>query len=614
VSAALSRSRHEGHEDDDRGDSQDVSDRMDHLTRTHTCGELRPGDVGIDVTLMGWVHKVRDLGSLVFLDIRDRHGITQVVARDDAALLDLAKRLRPEFVVCVEGPIERRSDDTLNTKISTGEVEVAARAITVLNQALTPPFQIDDETPVSEEVRLRYRYLDLRRQRMRDNIGLRYRVTMATRQCLDGHGFWEIETPMLAKSTPEGARDYLVPSRVHAGQFYALPQSPQIFKQILMIAGMDRYFQIVRCFRDEDLRADRQPEFTQIDMELSFATPDVIFGVVEQLMQAICGSAGRDISQPFPRMPYDEAIARYGTEKPDLRCELEIQDVSAVFGESSFNVFRDVIADGGVVRALVVPDVGRRYARHKIDQLVDEAIAHGAKGLVWIRRSPDGAVQSSILKAAGAETLTQALESVKAGVDDLTLLAAGSSAEASGVLGRQRIAIAEREHLLDESRFEFLWVVDFPLMEWSDTEQRYMSMHHPFTSPRAEDLDRLETNPGDVRARAYDLVLNGTEIGGGSIRIHDQPLQQRIFRLLKISDEDAASRFGFFLEALRHGTPPHGGIALGLDRIVALLAGESSIRDVIAFPKTANALDLMAGAPSEVARRQLKELHLDPAT
>ena len=561
---------------------------------------------------MGWVHKIRDLGSLIFLDIRDRHGITQVVARDDDQLLDLAKRLRPEFVVCVEGPIERRSQDTLNTKIATGEVEVAARSITVLNQALTPPFQIDDETLVSEEVRLRYRYLDLRRQRMRDNIGRRHRVTMATRQCLDGHGFWEIETPMLAKSTPEGARDYLVPSRVHAGQFYALPQSPQIFKQLLMIAGMDRYFQIVRCFRDEDLRADRQPEFTQIDIEMSFATPDLIFSVVEELMHAVC-RAERDIPFPFRRMTFDEAIARYGTDKPDLRCDFEIQDVSAVFAESSFKVFRDTIADDGVVRALVVPGAGR-YARHKIDLLVDEAIAQGARGLAWIRRSPDGGVQSSILKAAGAATLTQTLESVSARANDLVLLSAGSSADASGVLGQMRLSIADRENLFDESRFEFLWVVDFPLVKWSETEQRYMSTHHPFTLPRAEDLDRLETSPGDVRALAYDLVLNGTEIGGGSIRIHDQALQRRIFRLLKISDEEAASRFGFFLEALRYGTPPHGGIALGLDRIVALLAGEPSIRDVIAFPKTANALDLMAGSPSEVARRQLKELHLDPAT
>ena len=562
---------------------------------------------------MGWVHKIRDLGALVFIDVRDRHGITQVVTRDDEQLLNVTKQLRPEFVVRVEGPVERRSDETLNTKIATGEVEVAARAITVLNEALTPPFQIDEETPVSEEVRLKYRYLDLRRQRMQANIGLRHRVTMATRRCLDRKGFWEIETPMLTKSTPEGARDYLVPSRVHAGQFYALPQSPQIFKQILMISGMDRYFQIVRCFRDEDLRADRQPEFTQIDMELAFATPDLVFDVVEHLMHEVCGEIDREVSVPFRRMPFDEAIARYGTDKPDLRCALEIQDVSDVFAEASFKVFRDAIAAGGVVRALVVPGAGR-YPRHRIDQLVDDAIAGGAKGLVWIRRSPEGRVQSSILKAAGEDTLAQTFGAVGAGADDLTLLSAGTSAEASGVLGQLRLSLAEREGLVDRSRFEFLWVVDFPLMEWSETEQRYMSMHHPFTAPRKEDVDDLEARPGEVRARAYDLVLNGSEIGGGSIRIHDQGLQRRIFRMLKISDTEAQSRFGFFLEALRYGTPPHGGIALGLDRIVALLAGEPSIRDVMAFPKTANALDLMSGAPSDVGRRQLKELHLDPTT
>ena len=604
------RSRMTNHE---RRDSQDVSDQAEGVQRTHTCGELRPGDVGTDVTLMGWVHKIRDLGSLIFVDVRDRHGVTQVVTRDDEGLLGVTKQLRPEFVVQVRGPVERRSEETLNTKIATGEVEVAARTITVLNEALTPAFQIDEETPVSEEVRLRFRYLDLRRQRMRDNIGLRHRVTMATRRCLDQQGFWEIETPMLTKSTPEGARDYLVPSRVHAGQFYALPQSPQIFKQILMISGMDRYFQIVRCFRDEDLRADRQPEFTQIDMELAFVTPDLVFGVVERLMHEVCREIGRDISLPFRRMPFDEAIAKYGTDKPDLRCALEIRDVSEAFAEGSFKVFRDAIAGGGVVRALVVPGAGR-YPRHRIDQLVDDALALGAKGLVWIRRSPEGAVQSSILKAAGVDSLTQTLELVGAGADDLTLVSAGTSAQASGVLGQLRLSLATKERLVDASRLEFLWVVDFPLLEWSETEQRYMSMHHPFTAPRNKDLDDLEARPGKVRARAYDLVLNGSEIGGGSIRIHDQALQQRIFRLLSISDEEAQSRFGFFLEALRYGTPPHGGIALGLDRIVALLAGEPSIRDVIAFPKTANALDLMSGAPSKVGRRQLKELHLDPTT
>ena len=589
-----------------------MSDQPEALTRTHTCGELRTSHVGADVSLMGWVHKIRDLGGLLFIDVRDRYGITQVVARD-ADVLAVTKLLRPEFVIAVRGPVERRADETLNPKIATGEVEVAAREIRVLNEARTPPFQIDEEIPVSEEVRLRYRYLDLRRRRMRENIGLRHRVALAIRTCLDGEGFWEIETPILTKSTPEGARDYLVPSRVHPHKFFALPQSPQIFKQILMIAGMDRYFQIVRCFRDEDLRADRQPEFTQVDIEMSFPTRDVIFGVVERLMQAACRQSGREVAAPFRRMSYDEAISSYGSDKPDLRCEMAIQDVSEAFAESSFRVFRGVVAEGGVVRALVVPGAGR-YARHKIDKLVDEAVDMGARGLVWIRRSPDGAVQSSILKAAGEATLSHVLDAVGAGPDELTLLAAGAGAEASGLLGQLRLTLARRDKLLDESQLEFLWVVDFPLLEWSETEHRYMSMHHPFTSPQEADLDRLESDPGTVRARAYDLVLNGSEVGGGSIRIHDQALQRRIFRLLKIGDAEATARFGFFLEALEHGTPPHGGIALGLDRIVALLAGESSIRDVMAFPKTAQAADLMTGAPSGVNRRQLKELHLDQTT
>ena len=589
-----------------------MSDQPEALTRTHTCGELRTSHVGADVSLMGWVHKIRDLGGLLFIDVRDRYGITQVVARD-ADVLAVTKLLRPEFVIAVRGPVERRADETLNPKIATGEVEVAAREIRVLNEARTPPFQIDDEVPISEEVRLRYRYLDLRRRRMRENIGLRHRVALAIRTCLDGEGFWEIETPILTKSTPEGARDYLVPSRVHPHKFFALPQSPQIFKQILMIAGMDRYFQIVRCFRDEDLRADRQPEFTQVDIEMSFPTRDVIFGVVERLMQAACRQSGREVAAPFRRMSYDEAISSYGSDKPDLRCEMAIQDVSEAFAESSFKVFRRAVAEGGVVRALVVPGAGR-YARHKIDKLVDEAVDMGARGLVWIRRSPDGAVQSSILKAAGEATLSHVLDAVGAGPDELTLLAAGAGAEASGLLGQLRLTLARRDKLLDESQLEFLWVVDFPLLEWSKTERRYMSMHHPFTSPQEADLDRLESDPGTVRARAYDLVLNGSEVGGGSIRIHDQALQRRIFRLLKIGDAEATARFGFFLEALEHGTPPHGGIALGLDRIVALLAGESSIRDVMAFPKTAQAADLMTGAPSGVNRRQLRELHLDQTT
>ena len=565
--------------------------------------------MGGEAILLGWVHRVRDLGSLIFVDVRDRFGVTQVVARDDEALLALAKRLRPEFVVAVSGTVERRSDETLNPKIVTGEVEIAAREIVVLSEARRPPFQIADETPVSEDLRLKYRYLDLRRPRMQRNLQLRHRVLMAARRSLDEQGFLDIETPVLAKSTPEGARDYLVPSRVHPGEFFALPQSPQIFKQILMIAGMDRYSQIARCFRDEDLRADRQPEFTQIDLEVSFATPDLIFGIVERLMRAIFAANDESVEIPFPRLPYAEAIAKYGSDKPDLRVEMAISDVSGVFADSSFRVFRDTVAGGGVVRAFVVPGAAR-YSRRQVDDLVDEAVELGGSGLVWVRRGADGGVQSSILKAAGPETLGRVLGAVGAGADDLALVAAGGADDASRLLGQLRLRLAGREGLIDERRRVLTWVVDFPMFEWSETEGRHMVMHHPFTAPRDEDRDRLDTDLGAVRAKAYDLVLNGSEIGGGSIRIHEPPLQRRIFELLKISDEDARSRFGFFLEALEYGTPPHGGIALGVDRIVALLAGEASIRDVIAFPKTAAAADLMTGAPSSVSTRQLRELHL----
>ena len=578
--------------------------------RTHTCGELRPSDVGADVVLNGWVHKVRDLGGVTFLDIRDRYGITQVVARDDAAVIAEAKRVRPEFVVAVSGPVEHRSEETLNPKLATGDVEVAAREIRVLNESPTPPFQIDEETSVSEELRLRYRYLDLRRTRMRENIGLRHRIMLAIRQSLDADRFWEIETPLLAKSTPEGARDFLVPSRLHPGEFYALPQSPQIFKQILMISGMDRYFQIVKCFRDEDLRADRQPEFTQIDIELSFANEEVVFGALERLMQAVFQVVGRDVPAPFPRLAYDEAMARYGSDKPDLRFGLPLHDVSDAFREGQFKVFRGIVEAGGSVRALVVPGAGGQ-ARAQLDLIVDAAIDAGAKGLVWVRRGEDGAIQSSILKAAGPESLEQALRLADAGPHDVTLIAAGRGFEASEVLGRIRLEQAARHNLIDTGKVSLSWVVDFPLFEWSETEQRHVSMHHPFTSPRPDDVGRLDDDPAGVRSRAYDLVLNGSEIGGGSIRIHDAALQARIFRLLQISDEEAKARFGFFLEALRYGTPPHGGIALGLDRIVALVAGEASIRDVMAFPKTAAAVDLMAGSPSTVDRRQLRELHLE---
>jgi aspartyl-tRNA synthetase len=583
-----------------------MAEPLGQLTRTHTCGALRPADVGADVVLLGWVHRIRDLGGVTFLDIRDRAGVSQVVVRENEAQMAVAKRLRSEFVVGVSGTVQRRSADTINPKLATGEVEVLARDIRILNEAKTPPFQIAEDSPVSEDVRLKYRYLDLRRSRLQTNMGLRHRVAIAIRKYFDANGFWEIETPILAKSTPEGARDFLVPSRVHAGEFYALPQSPQIFKQILMIAGTDRYFQIVRCFRDEDQRADRQLEFTQVDVEVSFARPEMIYALIEPLMQQIFKEIGREVTLPIRRMSYAEAIARYGSDKPDLRCGLEIHDLSAVFKDSEFRVFKQIVAEGGTVRGFAVPG-GNKYTRSQIDLLVDQAKQMGFTGLIWVR---PGSPPLSSVKALSEAALRPALDAARVGADDLLLVAAGPGDHTSKLLGQLRLVIARKENLLAPDKYEFLWVTDFPLLEYNDEDRRWYSMHHPFTSPLDEDIARLESDPGAVRAKAYDLVLNGSEIGGGSIRIHDAALQARIFQRLGISDEEAKARFGFFLEALEYGTPPHGGIALGLDRIVAILAGESSIREVIAFPKTANAVDLMAGAPSTVDLKQLRELHL----
>jgi len=586
------------------------------LSRTHTCGGLRAGAVGQDVVLFGWVHRVRDLGGVLFFDLRDRHGLTQVVARS-GAVLEAASRLRPEFVVAVTGRVERRDPKSINPKMPTGEVEVVAGEIRLLNEAKTPPFPIADDAGVNEDTRLKYRYLDLRRPSMQRNLELRHKVVLAVRNYFDRAGFLEIETPILTRSTPEGARDYLVPSRVHPGEFFALPQSPQIFKQILMVAGMDRYFQIVKCFRDEDLRADRQPEFTQIDVEMSFATEELVFGIVEGVTQAMFAAAGIEIQTPFARVSYDEALHKYGSDKPDLRAGMTITDVSDVFRDSSFSVFRDAVAGGGAVRAIAVPGAAS-FSRKDIDALVDEAKQAGASGLVWARRSPDtpggqadgGKVQSSALKAAGEEAIARVLEVSGAEKADLVLMASGEPLAASKVLGALRLSLAKKLGLLNPDLYAFTWVVDFPLLEYNDEEKRWFSMHHPFTSPKAEDLGKLESEPGAVRARAYDLALNGSEIAGGSIRIHDPEVQRRIFRRLGIEDEEARARFGFFLDALEYGTPPHGGIAFGVDRICAILAGSESIRDVMAFPKTASATDLMAGAPSPVDAKQLKELHI----
>jgi aspartyl-tRNA synthetase len=581
---------------------------LEHLARTHTCGELGLQHAGQQVVLLGWVHRLRDLGSLAFIDIRDRHGITQVVVRDNPALVEAVQSLRPEYVVAVIGTVERRSPESVNPKLKTGEIEIALSEIRLLNDAKTPPFPIADEGPVAEDTRLKYRYLDLRRSRMQRNMILRHRATMEVRKYFDEKGFLEIETPMLTKSTPEGARDYLVPSRVHPGEFYALPQSPQIFKQILMISGLDRYFQIVKCFRDEDLRADRQPEFTQVDLEISFATESLVFATIEPLMDRLLRLIGREVSHPFRKLPYSEAIATYGSDKPDLRAGMELVSLSKAFEASAFPPFRSALDAGGDVRGFVIPGAAK-YSRRELDELTEQAKQFGAAGLVWAR-APEGTPQSPALKTAGEDAIAAALQMASCGPEDLLVMAAGKHYPTATTLGQLRLHVAKKLNLLDPDRFEFLWVVDFPMFEWLEEENRYEFMHHPFTAPLEADAARLESDQGSVRARAYDLVLNGSEIAGGSIRIHDQALQRLIFKLLKISDEEARLRFGFFLDALEYGTPPHGGIAIGLDRTVAILCGEPSIRDVIAFPKTAQAVDLMAGAPSTVNKKQLRELHL----
>ena len=586
-------------------------DKLEGWQRTHTCGDLNERHHGEKVLLMGWVHRRRDHGGLIFIDLRDRYGITQVVfdpaCQEEA--YQRAKELRGEYVIAVKGTVELRPEGMRNEKLATGAIEVAVDELKILNPAMTPPFGVDEPKEISEELRLKYRYLDLRNERMKRNLLIRHRAYQVVRACLSRHGFVEIETPTLMRSTPEGARDYLVPSRLHRGKFYALPQSPQTYKQILMIAGMDRYFQIVRCFRDEDLRADRQPEFTQIDLEMSFVEREQVLEVVETLMVELFKEVLEvELKRPFRRFTYEEAMARFGTDKPDLRYDLEIVDISEWVRDSEFRVFAENVRSGGIVCGLCLRG-GASYSRKRIDQLTEKAKQEGAKGLVAIKIAEDG-WESSVAKFFNPETVTKINAAFEARPGDLLLLFADQRERALSVAGAVRVQLARDENLADPKRFEPAWILEFPLLEYDEEEKRYVARHHPFTAPMDEDLVLLETAPEKARAKAYDLVLNGYEVAGGSIRIHTRELQDQMFRLLNISKQEAEDKFGFLLKAFEFGAPPHGGIAFGFDRLVMLLAGETSIREVIAFPKTNSALSLLDGAPSEVSPEQLKELGL----
>lgn len=581
------------------------------MKRTHDCGRLRKTDIGETVTLMGWVQTRRDHGGLIFIDLRDREGITQVVFNPTLSpdVHKRAKDLRSEDVVAVRGKVGARPDGTVNAHLSTGEVELIADDLKILNPAKTPPFPIEDNVLVSENLRLKYRYLDLRRPRMLGNLKRRHQILKTVRNFLDGHGFIEVETPHLTKSTPEGARDYLVPSRVNAGHFYALPQSPQLFKQILMVAGIERYYQIARCFRDEDLRADRQPEFTQIDLELSFVDREEILSLMETMLEETFQGV-RDIRLqiPFPRLSYQEAMERYGTDKPDLRFGLEIHDVSSLVADSSFQVFQETLNRKGVVKAMVLEGKAT-LSRKDLDEVTEAAKGFGAKGLAWVKVTPEG-FESPIVKFLGEQLLRKLSNALSAKAGDLLLFVADQIKTAREVMGGLRLQMAERFQWIPADQFRFVWITDFPLLEYDETEQRYVAMHHPFTAPLDEDLALLETEPRRVRAKAYDLVLNGSEIGGGSIRIHRREVQSGLFKLLGIDPASAQEKFGFLLEALEYGAPPHGGIAFGLDRLAMILSEAESIRDVIAFPKTQKAVCLLSDAPSVVTEQQLKELHI----
>ena len=580
--------------------------------RTYYCGEINEKHVGETVVLKGWVQKRRDLGGLIFIDLRDRTGIVQIVFSPEVSqeALKVADNVRSEYVIDVTGKVVYRAEGTENVKLKTGKIEIQCTDITILNESKTPPFVIENETDVSEEMRLKYRYLDLRRPMMFETLKLRHQTVKAIREFLDRENFIEVETPILTKSTPEGARDYLVPSRVHPGEFYALPQSPQIFKQLLMVAGFDRYYQIARCFRDEDLRADRQPEFTQVDIELSFTDQEGIIDLMERMIQyTVKQVKGIEVPIPFPRLSYEEAMSRYGSDKPDTRFGMELVDISELVKDSSFKVFSGAVSSGGAVKGINVKQSADRFSRKDLDSLGEFVKTYGAKGLAWLKVT-DHELTGPIAKFFEGEEQTRLQEAFHAEAGDLLLFVADKKTIVHESLGALRLKLAKELQLIDENKMNFLWVVDWPLLEYDEEEKRYYAAHHPFTMPKREHVELLETEPEKVKAQAYDIVLNGYELGGGSLRIFERSIQEKMFKTLGFTEEQARKQFGFLMDAFEYGTPPHGGIAIGLDRFVMLLANRTNLRDTIAFPKTASASDPMTDAPSAVSEKQLEELHL----
>ena len=588
-----------------------MGEQLNGLKRTHMCGELTVEDVDKSVVVMGWVQRRRDHGGLVFIDLRDRTGIVQVVFSNEVSseAFEKVQSVRSEYVLAIEGKVVKRIPENVNPKISTGEIEIYANTLKILSESETPPFPIDDRSNVSEAIRLKYRYLDLRRPSMQQNLVTRFKITKVVRDFLNRNGFIEIETPLLIKSTPEGARDYLVPSRIYPGKFYALPQSPQIFKQLLMISGFDKYYQIAKCLRDEDLRADRQPEFTQIDIEMSFVEVEDVLKINEKMIAEVFKETlGINVPIPFKRLSYQESMERFGTDKPDLRFGMELKDLSDIVAQSEFNVFKNALKNNGSVRGINVKGAAS-MPRRQLDELVEFAKTYGAKGLLWIQVF-EKEVKSPATKFLSEEEMKKILERLEAEAGDLLLIVADKDEIVFDTLAHLRLELGKRFNLIDENKYEFVWIVDFPLLEYDEEEKRYVAKHHPFTAPKDEDIELLEKEPLKVRAKAYDIVLNGTEIGGGSIRIHDTELQKRIFKVLGFSEEKAWEKFGFLMEAFKYGAPPHGGIAYGLDRLAMIITGSYTIRDVIAFPKTQNAVCLMTDAPSEISEEQLKELHI----